>query len=884
MKPGQTIAHYTVVEMIGAGGMGQVFRATDTKLGRDVALKILPVEMSGDPERLARFDREARTLASLQHPHIASIYGFEKEGDTRFLVMELAEGEDLAERLERGPLPVDEALNLALQLASGLEAAHAQGIIHRDLKPANIMVGPGGQLKILDFGLARAYTGPMESSSDQPNSPTITAAMTAAGVILGTAAYMSPEQARGRQVDQRADMWAFGVILFELLTGRRLFHGDTVSDTLAAVLRAEPDWDSLPAATPAGTRRLLRRCLARDPDDRLRSAGDARLELLDREPAGTGQKAKGRSMLPVALAVVALAVLGTAWILRPQAPVEVPRQPTHLSFNLPDGLQVASRDKHPLGAPQPCLTISEDGRLVVVTVERDSTTWLFRRFLDESEGVVISGSRGGYCPRISPDGQWISFMDGNALMRVAATGERATKLIELPNSFGHDWVNNDEILITRAEGREMLLVDAERGTVNQYSSETRRKGYYWPRRIPGSDLVLFNSKSGVAKSEETDVDQVSLIDPATGLTTPISLGGTQPQYLPGGTLLVARDGQLKAARFDLQNPGAELRPVPVLEGLLIEGWIGQFAVSNNGTMAYVPGEWLFGTELVWDDGQGNQQSTGFPIIGHGDFELSPDGSMLAVTIGGRQNARCWVYDLERGSRRLLTPDSNGASPIWSPDGSRLAYSVFEDSVSTLRIRTLGSNAPAQIMTKIPSSWSAAYAWHETAGLFFNLGRDIYRIDPDNLSDPEPLVVSESSNWGPDVSPDGRWMAYTSDESGRYEIYVRAVGGERSWSLSLEGGEEPIFSADGKAIFFRNGNRFYRTPILEASADGRNFRAGKPEVMVEGPYSNVPGLSYDVGTDGRLLLLRSDGGTERPGHINVILDWNVEMEAKLAGDR
>jgi serine/threonine protein kinase len=877
MEPETTLGAYRVLSPLGSGGMGEVYRAHDPKLDRQVAIKILPENVSADPERIARFQREARALATLQHPNIASIYGFEEDGQNRFLVMELVEGQDLSERLEAGRISVEDAVALALQLTDGLAAAHEQGIIHRDLKPANIKITPEGDLKILDFGLARAYTGDPDSDEDVLNSPTITAAMTQAGVILGTAAYMSPEQARGEAVDQRADLWAFGVILFEMLTGNRFFAGDTVSDTLAAVLRAEIDWKLLPEDAPANLRRLLRRCLARNPKERLRSAADARLELQDDEPVQSASPTPKRSpMMPLAIGLLAVAVLAAVWIFRPTTQSNEERLPTHLSLALPDGLQVASRDLLPLGAPQPCLAISDDGRLIVVVVESDGATWLYRRFLDQSEGEILEESREGYHPQISPDANWISFMKGNALMRMDARGDRATQLIELPNSFGHAWISNDEIVINRGEAKELVRIDAGRGTATPFERKTALDEYFWPSRVPGTDAILINSDSHVAKSEEADMDQVSLMDLSTEERTILGIGGSMPRMLPRGPLLLVRDGLLTAAPFDPKRPEEPVRPTTVLDGLLVEGWIGQYAVSNTGTLIYVPGEWLLGNELVWDDREGTVEQLDFPLLGYGDFELSPDGRSLGITVGGSADTQVWIYDLERGARQLHTTDRNGTNPTWSPDGERIAYGTSTGDPWALYVRTVGSDEPATRLFEadVPVN---PYAWHEDAGMLINVGHDIYLLDPDEPGEPTLVVSSDASEWGPDISPDGRWFAYTSDESGRYEIYARAIGGDRSYSVSLNGGEEPIFSDDGKTIYYRYGNRFYATPILEASADGTRFRAGRPEIIVEGAYSNVPGLSYDVGPDGRLLLLRTDGGTERPGHLNVILDWKVEVE-------
>jgi serine/threonine-protein kinase len=791
--------------------------------------------------------------------------------------MELVEGQDLSERLNAGAIPVRDAVSLSLQLLDGLAAAHDQGIIHRDLKPANIKITREGELKILDFGLARAYLGDLDSEVDVLSSPTITAAMTQAGVILGTAAYMSPEQARGEAVDQRADLWAFGVILFEMLTGRQFFAGDTVSDTLAAVLRAEMDWDLLPDDTPANVRRVLRRCLARNPKERLRSAVDARLDLLDDETAEPVDRGARRSRaLSVSFGLLAAAVVIAAWIFGPSADKSMVRTPTHLSIALPEGLQVASRDKLPLGAPQPCLAISADGRLIVAVVERDGATWLYRRFLDATDGELLEETRGSYDPQISPDGDVISFLQGNALMRMDSRGGHPIKLIELPNPFGHTWVSNDEIVINRNEGWELLRVDAERGTATTFERGSAFHQYLWPSKVPGRDALLVNSMSHPAKTSEADLDQVSLMDLETDEMTVLGIAGSMPRLLRDGPLLLVRDGKVMAASFDEARPGEDVRPVTALDGLLVEGWIGQYAVSESGTMVYVPGEWLLGNELVWGDERGAVEKLDFPLLGYGDFELSPDATQLAIAVGGVSDLEVWIYDLERGARRLLTTDDKGARVTWSPEGNRIAYGSVTADPWKLSVRTVGSNDPATVLYEHEENL-AAYAWHEEVGILFNIGTGIHRIDPDNPGEPELVLDTDASEWGPDISPDGRWFAYTSDESGRYEIYARAFGGDRSFNVSLDGGEEPIFSEDGTIIYYRNGNRFYATPILEASVDGSRFRAGRPEVVVEGPYSNVPGLSYDVGPDGRLLLLRTDGGTERPAHLNVILNWSVEVD-------
>jgi len=869
---GQRLGSFEVSSVLGEGGMGKVWRATDSKLGREVALKVLPEGFADDPDRHARFEREARVLASLNHPNIATLHALEHSDDQHILVMELVEGEGLDDRIARGAIPVDEAIPVALQIAEALEAAHEAGIVHRDLKPANIRIRPDGTVKVLDFGLAKAWETDAGDSS-LSLSPTMTQHATAAGVILGTAAYMSPEQARGKKVDRRADIWSFGVMLWEMLTGKKLFDGDSVSDVLAAVLRADPDWQSLPENLQVNTRRVLRRCLVRDPHARLHSVADARLELQEDEPMVDVVPARRRSaLMPVAMVVSALSILAATWIFRASEPIGE-AQPIHLALAFPDGLQVASSDRLPLGLPQPCVAISDDGRLVVVVVERDETTWLLRRSLDQAEGELLEDTQGAYHPQISPDGEWISFMTGNTLRRMAARGDRATSLIELPNSFGHTWVNNREIVINREQARELVRVDTERGTETPYESGEVTSVFDWPSRVPGRDAVLISNNRYAAGAEGTELNSVSLLDLQSSQHTVLGIGGSVPRLLSDGTLLVVRDGQLMAAPVGSDRIAESARPEVVLDGMLVEDHVGQYAVSEQGTLVYVPGKWLFGKELVWDDGQGNVEELAFPSLVHGDFELAPDARQVAITVGESTDLQVWIYDLERGGRRLLTTGGTGSSPIWAPDGERIAYRSTSGDRWGVLVQTVGStDPPVRIFeSDLPMS---PYVWRDGIGILAAWDRGIVRIDPDTPGEPVSVVDSDASEWGPDISPDGRWFAYTSDESGRYEIFARAIGGDRSYPVSVNGGEEPIFSDDGRSLYFRNGNRFYSTPILEASADGSRFRVGQPEAVVEGAYSNVPGLSYDVGPDGRLLLLRTDGGTERPTHLNVILNWNV----------
>ena len=532
---------------------------------------------------------------------------------------------------------------------------------------------------------------------------------------------------------------------------------------------------------------------------------------------------------------------------------------------------------------QPGIDISRDGRLIVAAIEYEGTTWLYRRFLDEPGGEIVPGTEGAYHPRISPDGSRISFLAEDQLKRVDARGDRITPMVELANPFGQVWNGNQEVLVSRREAQELLRVDVQRSTTAAIIRPLRTERFYWPEPVPGMDAVLVN-QSHVAKSDETAADPIYLDRLDGSDRVRLGVEGTQPRFFGDDLLLFVRDGALMAAPFSIDDLARQRTSRTVLDGLIVESSIGHYALSGEGTLVYAPGTWLVGKSLVWDDGKGNVTELDFPVLGYGDFELSPDGARLAITIGSA-NAAIWIYDLERGTRRKLLGETIGYNPTWSPDGTQIAFASTDGTDFSIQVVTVGSAAAPEVILSSANNISP-YAWHPEAGLLcasWDQTNAIMRINPDQPGEPESLVASPASEWGPDVSPDGRWMAYTSDESGRYEIHVRSLGAEsRSWPVSVDGGEEPIWASDGSAIFFRNGSQFMRTPVLEASEDGTRFRAGNPAVFVEGAYSNVPGLSYDVGPgDDRLLLLKTDGGTERPSHLNVILNFDEILEEEMS---
>ena len=566
---GRTLAHYKITAAVGAGGMGEVYRATDTTLSREVAIKVLPADVAHDPERLARFEREARVLASLNHPNIAAIYGFQQSDGVPFLVMELVEGEDLAERLSHGPIPVDETLLIARQIAEALEAAHEKGIVHRDLKPANVKVTPDGTVKVLDFGLAKALSPEGASATaDLSHSPTLAYTGTAAGLILGTAAYMSPEQARGQPVDKRADIWAFGVVLFEMLTGQRLFMGETVSDTLAAVLTREIDWKALPAGTPADLHRVLRRCLDRDRRNRLRDIGEARVavgsgqfaaaptEVVETKPRGISTRV---ASVGVVLAISAGALAG--WM----APRAKPLEARPLArFAIDTGHPLLSESWHQFGG----LAISRDGQRLVYVAADGAVERLYQRTMDSMETRPMSGTEGASNPFFSPDAKWVGFFSGRTLKKVSVEGGAPVALAPAHDNRGGCWTDGDEIVFAPNAGSGLLRISAGGGSpspLTQLDSPHRELSHRWPSVVAGASAVLFTVKTkGLQTFDDAPVEAVRL---ANGERTNVLTGGTGPRYSSTGHLVYARAGALLAAPFDASRLAVTGPPFTALEGV-----------------------------------------------------------------------------------------------------------------------------------------------------------------------------------------------------------------------------------------------------------------------------------------------------------------------------
>ena len=884
---GQTISHYKVIEKIGQGGMGEVYRAEDTNLSREVAIKVLPEQFTKDPQRLARFEREAKLLASLNHPNIAAIYGLEEADGVRFLSMELVPGETLAEKVAKGPVPVKEALEVCRQIAEGVEAAHEKGVIHRDLKPANVKVTPEGKVKILDFGLAKAFEDEV-SFADISQSPTLTEEMTRAGVILGTAAYMSPEQARGKPVDKRADIFAFGAVLYELLTGKRAFEGETVTETLAKVLEGEPNWKAVPQSVPRRIQELMEDCLEKVPDDRLKDIGNARVQIRRalKEPAqalpvtevGVVQPLWKRA-IPWSIAALALVVAAVAvWNLRPSS-VSLPL--THLLFTLPSGQTLGRTLGHEV------LALSPDGKHLVYIADNQ----LYLREMDQLESRPITGTEFGDGPFFSPDGQWVGFFANDGLKKVAITGGAPVKLSDERNIHGASWGDDDNIIFAPDSGtRGLFRISAAGGEAVALTTPDPNRGevrHSWPQLLPGGEAVLFTVWSGGDWDEaQIVVEQIQERERRVLIE-----GGTDGSYVPTGHLLYTRTSTLMAVPFDLARLEVAGSPVPVLENVRQAGnsGVAQFALSDLGSLIYVqslsmPGSVLDEHSLVWVDREGRETLVTQEKRSYSSPDISPDGKKAALQIIEESgNLNLWIYDFDGDSfSRLTFEGTRNGSPTWSPDGEWIMFQGGDRGARGLARQRADRSGSVERLTTTPTahfpgSWSPD-------GRILALTRqppgdtDIFLFSLEGDSEPRPFIQSPDWECCPMFSPDGQWLAYVSEETGQMHVYVRPYPEpDVKWLVSgEEGGGEPVWSPDGSELFYRSGNRM----MVVSIGTKPTFNASRPQVLFEGSY-RVSTLSrgnqyYDISPDGQRFLMIEDveGSTAQ---INVVLNWFEELK-------
>jgi len=883
---GRTLGHYRIVEKIGEGGMGEVYRAHDERLDRAVAIKVIHEAVAQDADRLARFEREAKLLASLSHQNIATLFGLEEHEGQRFLIMELVEGETLAERIKKGPIPIDDALDYARQIAEGLEAAHEQGIIHRDLKPANVMLSPEGRVKVLDFGLAKAWQ-PEEGDADLTHSPTLTAQMTVAGVLLGTAAYMSPEQARGKPVDKRTDVWSFGCVIFEMLTGATCYQGETVSDTLAGILTRAPDWEFLPTGTPPRVHRLLRRCLEKDPQQRLRDIGEARIAFEDLETGalndgrydGAGQlpisKRSWRALPWVVAAAMAAAAVAVGWMaFRP----EPPRAPVRLAIDLPSDLRLTI-------TLSTCLAVSPDGSRLAFVASRDGARpRLYLRELSRFGASLIPGTEGADGPFFSPDGQWIAFFADKKLRKVSVLGGAPLDVCDVPQlNPGATW-GADGTIVFSSDRFGLMRVPGSGGTAEQLTAPKLAAGeiaHAWPGFLPDGEHLLFTVWNSRGR-------RIALLSLGTGEWREVVAGGGAARYLPTGHILYPRAGGLTAVGFDLDRLEMVGQPFPILEDVYagpgVKGFgLSTFSVSDTGVLAFVPGGAAAAeTRLVWVDRQG--RST--PLAADpGSYEwprLSPDGSRVAVTDRTADGAiDIWILGLERGTRSRLTVEGGNITPTWAPDGEAVFFgrTAGPGAVNIYRKRADGLGEAEQVMVSEHSRFPRAITADGRSLLFVEwnpeTARDIWTMTPEDDRRAEPVLATPFDEYSSALSPDGSWLAYVSDESGRYEVYVRSwPEGASRVLVSAHGGKDPAWSADGTELFYRVGEAMMVVPV----ESGTNFSAGTPELLFEGRFKlGVHGsMSYDVSADGRFLMIERSR-VETADRLHVVLDWFEELK-------
>ena len=880
---GSRVGRHEITGRLGAGGMGEVYRGRDTDLQRDVAIKVLPPELVGDRNRLARFEREAQLLAQLHHPNIAAIFGLERAAGAPALILELVEGPTLAERIAAGPLPLAEALPIARQIADALEAAHEKGIVHRDLKPANVKVRPDGTVKVLDFGLAKAAAASAEPSSapvDLRLSPTLAHSPTLApgtqlGVILGTAAYMAPEQARGAAVDKRADIWAFGVVLYEMLTGRPLFAGDTVTDTLAGVIKTEIDFAALPGATPPAIRRLLRRCLERNPRNRLHDIADARIVLeelaagkLDEGPAaGPARQARAASH-PArnAVAAAALVVLGVGagWLLRRPEPPPLGAG-ARWALAIPDGLALAIDN-----VPQ--IALSDDGRLqVAVVLDAQGESQLLLRSLDEVAPRLVVDTKGALAPFFSPDGAWIGFFRERALFKVATGGGTAVQIAAISGQAnqirGASWGRDDFIYFAPNVQHPISRIAAGGGTaseVTRLDAARDERTHRWPQALPNGKAVLYTSDT-TSSTEFYDDARIEAVVVGTGERRVLVEGSSQARCCAGGRLVFARGGTLYAAPFDAETLAVTGAAEPVVQEVATDVSSGavQFAISPSGAVLWVPGGLLAQYELYWVGRDGSSVPVALPAGEFNESALSPDGKRVALVGGPGGNSELWVADLERGVPSKLTRDESVSNPVWTPDGSRIAYRV-RASTAKGRLEQVawqpadGSRPPEMLYESARQILPSGFTLDGNRLLFSeatpgNAASDIYLLPLTGARTPELLLSGEAGERDAVVSPDGRYVAYSSNESGALNVYVRPFPtGEGRWQISPGSGGEPRWSPDMTALYYRSTSGILRVPIETLGG----FRAGRPEPAVD-RVSAAGGIhTYSIAKDGRILTPRS----------------------------
>jgi eukaryotic-like serine/threonine-protein kinase len=885
---GRVVSSYHLRSRIGAGGMGEVYLARDTRLNRDVALKVLPGAVAADAVRIGRFKREAQVLASLNHPHIGSIYGLEDSGGILALVLEFVEGPTLAERIARSRLPLDEALAIARQIVEAVEAAHEHGVVHRDLKPANIKLRPDGTVKVLDFGLAKALArGAADVDSVSMSPPPMRPHASGFGLILGTPSYMSPEQARGKVVDKRSDIWAFGCVLYEMLTGRRAFEGADTTEVLVHIIEREPNLDTLPASTPAPVRRLLRRCLEKDRLKRLPDIGVARIEIDDALSSPRAVDASAIAAAPdrrrtgaawiVAAALIAAAVVGALMYPRFRSYASGPL--VRASIPLAEPLE--------FGVQQPSFAISPDGTRIVYRGAASEP--LHSRLLNDPGSSAIAGTEGAVNPFFSPDGKWLGFFVGHTLKKVSFAGGAVVTVATLPSNVGAQgyrgaaWADDGTIALAPSTGAGLYGV-ADRGgepkPLTTIDAKANEAAHRWPHFMPGGRAILFTVKSTNLQSFDDAQIMVRSLD--TGEQHPVAQGDSA-QYLPTGHLVYARAGALYAVPFDAARLAVTGAPVKVADGVITHPESGgaQVAISRTGTLVYAAGGSRTAERpLLWVDRHGAARPATDRQAPFWWPRISPDGRRIALVIDAAFS-KIWVLDIERGTftrASQLAGDQDRAT--WMPDSVRLTFGadavgsgavrLFSDTIDGTGAATLlfdGAESPS------PLSWSPDGRRLLYRQISATTGQDVWVFSADDRTS-TPFLQSPSNELSATFAPDGRWVAYVSDESGRAEVYVRPFPGPGTRSqVSIDGGSAPVWSRDGRELFFAKGDTLFATAV----SLGKAFRSGAVQRLFSGPYSfDAVTVNYDVTPDGQRFLVPRTPVHSPPRQLELVLNWFEEV--------
>jgi len=870
LLPGSRLGPYEIIGAIGAGGMGEVYRARDAKLQRDVAIKILPGRFAADLDRLARFEREAQTLAALNHPNIAQIYGVEAHAAGHAIVMELVEGETLAERCARGKVPLGEAFDIARQIAEALAAAHDAGIVHRDLKPANLTLRGDGTVKVLDFGLAKVLDTVAAGSAA---ASTLTSpALTEAGIILGTAAYLSPEQARGAQVDKRTDVWSFGCVVYEMLSGRRAFPGETISDAIGKILEREPDWSALPAETPAPTVHVLRRMLVKDVRQRLRDLGDAAIafDVIERDkPALIPRGHRTIGFVTAAILAVLFAIAGAAatmlWLRRDVTPAAWATGPIRFDVD-PAAVNLN-------------MAISADGTTIAwLTSGADGRRRVAVRSLQSSESRELPGTENATYPFLAPDGHAVGFYAASTLRRMDLRSGTIQVLADTPGvSLGATWSVSDVIVFSNRYG--LQAIPASGGTPRQVASldlTRHENSLRFPEFLPDGTHFVYVARSG--RPQESSAYLGSLDAKPVRLFQTLS----KVAFAPPGYLLFTRGNTLVAQRFDVGSQALSGDEIPVAAGVGTNtlGMGSAFAVSSTGVLVYTSTNARDATSLHWFDRSGKDLGTLAPEGLYPQIRIAPDGRRVAVAISDERTAGRSVWILQDGQTpaRLTQPGTNDWFPVWSRDGTRIAFGSYRDGPLNIYLKTAsgaGSDLPLMqsVDQKDPLDWSPDDRYLLVTTGERDVKGDLVAVE---VSDPSKRIAvahTEGGERSGRFSPDGRWIAYVSDETGQSEVWVQPFPPTGAkWQASVGGGDEPAWGRDGAEFFYVNRAGVLVTASIAPNRAAFSAAPARPLFKVGSALAIGGTMRYDASPDGTRFLVVVPADQGPPGRPSLILNW------------